>query len=406
MQDFHPSDGRTPSRQIVALGLLWLAGAAMRIPLLAVPPVIPLIHDDLHLTETQVGLLIGMPLMLFAAAAIPGSLLIARYGASAIAIAGLFTTALAAASRAAAPDVWLLYAATVAMGFGVAIIQPALPTLVREWTPRHIGLGTAMTSNGLLVGVTLGPALSIPLVLPLVGQSWRLDFLVWAAPVLIAALLFLAFGQPSRPQRPTAGAVMRRWWPDWRSPLIWLLGITFGCNNAFYYGFNAFLPDYLTSVGRADLIGTALGWLNGSQLIASFVLLATAERLQRRTWPYLVFGPLSLAGLLGVALIDGIGVVICASVVGFSLAVSFVVTFALPPVLSPKDDVHRLAGGMFTISYTIAVVVPVLCGAFWDFTGIAWTAFLPLVLCGVILTALGFLLSLRSASMQPGDRRA
>ena len=40
----------------VVLALLWLAGAAIRIPLLAVPPIIPLIHDDLHMTETQVGL--------------------------------------------------------------------------------------------------------------------------------------------------------------------------------------------------------------------------------------------------------------------------------------------------------------------------------------------------------------
>src|SRR4029078_7612908 len=31
------------------LALLWLGGAAIRIPLLAVPPIIPLIHDDLHM---------------------------------------------------------------------------------------------------------------------------------------------------------------------------------------------------------------------------------------------------------------------------------------------------------------------------------------------------------------------
>ena len=74
---------RTPATPplLLALALLWLAGAAIRIPLLAVPPVIPLIHDDLHMTETQVGLLIGMPLIMFALARHPGSLLIARSGA-------------------------------------------------------------------------------------------------------------------------------------------------------------------------------------------------------------------------------------------------------------------------------------------------------------------------------------
>jgi CP family cyanate transporter-like MFS transporter len=56
------------------LGLLWLAGTAMRITILAVPPLIPLIHDDLRMTETQVGFLVGLPLLVFAVAAVPGSL--------------------------------------------------------------------------------------------------------------------------------------------------------------------------------------------------------------------------------------------------------------------------------------------------------------------------------------------
>ncbi len=404
MQSVRIADSAAP-HPLLALGLLWLAGAAMRIPLLAVPPVIPLIHDDLHMTETEVGLLIGMPLVVFAVAAIPGSLLIARYGATAIAIVGLFVAAAAAASRAAAPNVWLLYVATMAMGFGVAIMQPAIPTLVRQWTPQRIGLATAVSSNGILVGVAAGPALTIPLVLPLAGQSWRLDLLIWTVPGLITALLFVALATrlPARSTMPDA--TPRRWWPDWTNPLIWLLGLTFGSNNAFYYSVNAFLPDYLTSTGRADLIGPALGWMNVSQLIASFVLLATAQRMQRRAWPYLVFGLLPAVGVVGMVLLDGLWIVAAASVTGFSLAVTFVMTFALPPTLASPDDVHRLAGGMFAIAYAIAVIVPVACGAVWDLTGIPWTAFLPVGLCALTLTTLGIVLTRRSgASGRAGNR--
>jgi CP family cyanate transporter-like MFS transporter len=392
-----PDAGPAVPRLLTALALLWLAGAAMRIPLLAVPPVIPLIHDELHMTETQVGALIGLPLIMFALAAVPGSLLIARFGAIPIAVIGLATSALAAAARAATPDVGTLYAATVVMGCGIAIMQPALPTLIRAWAPSRIGLATAVSTNGLLIGVTLGPALTIPFVLPLVGGSWRLDLLAWAALGLAAAVLYAIAAPRPQTKAESNGAPARRWWPDWNSPVIWLLGLTFGSNNALFYGANAFVPDYLNSMGRGDLIGLTLGWLNGSQLVASFILLATAEHLQRHTWPFTVFGPLTLAGLLGVALGDGLWIVLSAAVVGFSAAVTFVVTFALPPILSPPDDVHRMASGMFTISYGIAVIVPILCGAFWDLSGIPWTAFLPLGLCGLALTMLGTALSLRSA---------
>src|SRR3977135_3675409 len=100
--------GKAPVQQRLfgIIALLWLAGAAMRIPLLVVPPVIPLIHNDLHMTETQVGALMGMPLVMFALAAIPGALLIARLGAVRVAMLGLLIAALGSALRGTAADVW------------------------------------------------------------------------------------------------------------------------------------------------------------------------------------------------------------------------------------------------------------------------------------------------------------
>ena len=43
----------------VAASLLWFAGAGLRLTILAVPPVIALIQQDLGLTGTQVGILSG-----------------------------------------------------------------------------------------------------------------------------------------------------------------------------------------------------------------------------------------------------------------------------------------------------------------------------------------------------------
>jgi len=283
------------------------------------------------------------------------------------------------------------------MGFGVAIMQPSLPTLVKSWVPqRHVGLATAVSTNGLMVGVASGPALTLPLVLPLVDRSWRLDFLFWAVPALLTALLFIAMAPRASAATAADAPADRRWWPDWKNPLIWLLGLTFGSNNALYYGTNAFLADYLTSRGLHDLVGASVGSLNVAQLVASLILLATADKLQQRAWPYLVFGPLALAGVFGIVLGHGYWLVAAAALVGFSLSVTFVVTLALPPILSPPGEIHRLAGGMFTISYSCAVIIPIICGAFWDLTGIPWTAFIPVGLCGLTLTALGFFLSVRN----------
>src|ERR1700730_1120428 len=100
-------------RLLTCVALLWLAGNGLRITILAVPPVVPLIHADLHMSETEVGILSSLPQVLFACAAVPGSLLNARFGALATLICGLLATALGSALRGAAPDVALLFAATI-----------------------------------------------------------------------------------------------------------------------------------------------------------------------------------------------------------------------------------------------------------------------------------------------------
>ena len=376
-------------RQLV---LLWLAGIATRLTILAIPPVLPLIRDELHMTEAQVGFLVGLPVLMFALAAVPGSLLIARLGTSLTLIGGIAITALAGAARGGAADIWQLAAATVLMGFGIAIVQPTLPATVREWMPRRVGLGTVVYSNGMLTAVMLAPTLTIPLVLPLLSGSWRLDLVVWSMPVLATALL-IALARPRSTKEAAATPATTRWWPDWRKPLTWLLGFTFGSNNAAYYGANAFLPDFLAGQGRADLIGPALGALNAAQFAASLVLLVVANRLLRRALPYLVFGPLTLAAFAGMVLASGYWIVAWAAVMGFASAVTFAVIIALPPLLSPPGDAHRTAAGMFTISYSCAVVIPTFSGALWDLTALPWLAFVPLGLCAITLTVLGTMLS-------------
>jgi CP family cyanate transporter-like MFS transporter len=389
-----PGEEPALSRLVGVLALLWLAGAAIRIPLLAVPPVIPLIHDDLHMSETQVGILAGLPLVMFASAAIAGSLLIARFGVLTVAISGLAVTALASAARAGASGIWTLYAATLLMGFGVAIFQPAFPTLVRLWAPKRAWLANAVSTNGMLMGATLSSALTIPLVLPLVGGSWRLDLLAWSVPGLLAALLFVV----AAPRPKAAAASVQtpaRWWPDWGSPTLWVLGIALGTNNAVFFAVNAFVPDYLTSIGRRDAIAVTLACLNGSQLVGSFIMLAMPERRQRGSWPFLVFGPVTLAGVIGIVWSDGPWIVLWAAAAGLGAAVTFIVTFGLPAILSPPGEVHRMAGGMFTISYSIGVIVPVICGACWDLTGRPWTAFVPIAACALGMTIFGTMLTAR-----------
>jgi MFS transporter, CP family, cyanate transporter len=151
----------TAGQRAIAFLLLWLCGVCLRVTVLAIPPVIPLLHADLHLSETAIGWLSSLPPMLFALAAIPGAALIARFGIVPALVIGLLLNAVGSTARAALPSAALLYISTIVMAAGVSIMQPSLPPLVRTWFPRRIGFATAIYTNGLLVGETIAVALTI-----------------------------------------------------------------------------------------------------------------------------------------------------------------------------------------------------------------------------------------------------
>jgi CP family cyanate transporter-like MFS transporter len=377
--------GGDAGRQVLtSIALLWLAGNGLRLTILAVPPLIPAIHDEFHMSETQVGILAGLPVVLFAFAAIPGSALIARFGALTTAIIGLVVTGFGSALRGAAPDVWVLYGATIVTGFGVAVMQPSMPPLVRAWLPDRIGFATAVYTNGLIVGEILPVALMIPLVLPLVGGSWRLAFVAWGVPcVAIAAALYAFAPRPAAARHDSA--TPRKWWPDWRSSLLWRLGLMLGGVNAAYFSTNAFLPDYLNQLGRADLIGPGLTALNIGQLPASFLLLTLVGRVEKRSATYLIFGVLTFVAALGIIFGKGLAIVAAAALVGFAASAVLILMLALPPLLSEPEDVPRMAAGMFTISYSCAVIVPIVSGLVWDATGVPATGFVPIAVAALLI---------------------
>jgi CP family cyanate transporter-like MFS transporter len=375
-------------QRATAFLLLWLSGACLRFTVLAVPPVVPLLHADLHLTETDIGWLSSLPPMLFAIAAVPGAMLIARFGVVPALVVGLLLNVAGSAARAALPDATALYASTIVMAAGVSIMQPSLPPLVRTWFPQRIGFATAIYTNGLLIGETLAVALTIPLVLPLVSNSWRLSFVIWSIPVLLTALLVIVCAPRLGGPTNAAIAVNRRWWPDWRRPLIWRLGFILGSVNAMYFVTNAFLPDYMVATGRPDLISLALTALNLSQIPASFLMLGLAGRLVKRPSAYRITGGLAILSLIGMMTMQGAWIVFWAGSLGFVTAVTLILALALPSVLGAPDDVHRTSAGMFTISYSVAMVLSVVGGWLWDFTRSPVAGLAPVALCGLVIFVL------------------
>jgi CP family cyanate transporter-like MFS transporter len=381
----------------VRLLLLWLGGIDLRLTMLAVPPLIPQIHHALHLDEKGVGALVSLPVLLLATAAVPGSLLIAKLGVRGALITGLGLVAVFGATRGLGPSVPVLFSSTFVMGLGVAVSQPAFPTIVREWFPRRIAIATAVYSNGILVGETLPTALTSPVgALPLAHGDWRWALALWSVVVVLTAIA-IAIAAPKRGPRP---AIPTRWWPSWREGQTVRFGVVMGMASAIYFATNAYIPDFLDQTGRHQLITPTLAIFNGAQLLTAPIV-AVWDRLLTGRLGFLGSSALMAVAQVGIVVTPGAGVLLWAFVLGFAAALAFIVVLTMPPRLAAAGDVHRMSAGVFTFQYAIAFVVPLVAGAVWDATGRAVLAFVPGMIAALVMGWLALSLRIPSADQRP-----
>jgi CP family cyanate transporter-like MFS transporter len=362
--------------------LLWLTGLSLRITLLSVPPLLLRIKANLGLSNAEVAALTTLPLLLFSAAATLGSGIVSFVGARRTLIAGLTLAAVASALRGATASTAVLFTFTLAMGLGIAAVQPAVPALVQSWVPSAIGRATATYVNGLLVAEAAAASVT-PALLSVLG-SWEAALAVWAAPVIVTAVLVVTFtNENPHPVRDQA-----RWVPSWREGLTWQLGAVQAAGSVAYFASNAMLPVFLAAHGRGDLVGLSLAVLNTSQLLASIVVgaLPLAISAGRRV---LVLNGAVIAAAAVAIVVEPSMAVLWSAVIGFCSAIVFTVSLTLPAALASGPEVARLAAGMMTIGYGCAFLLPLAGGALLDSTGAPWTALSPVVAAGLCATVAG-----------------
>lgn len=193
----HPASG---SQSLALAGLLALGHCAAFADRTLPGVAAPLLKRDLHLTDAQLGLLMGPAFAVLYAVGMLATLPMARSPRRFRLLAACVATwALGMVGFALAPNFETLFAARALVGLGQAAFVPlALGLIVEDVAPRWrarsiavftagavIGRGTALLLGGLLLTLLLHWA-------PAFGMThWRLMFLAMAAPnlLLIVALL-------------------------------------------------------------------------------------------------------------------------------------------------------------------------------------------------------------------------
>ena len=394
-------------RKIIVCALLTLVGFNLRSVILAVPPVLPLIQHDLALSYTATASLTALPVLVLAGLAWPSGLLIERIGPRACVSIGLAILGAGTLLRAFLPAVASLFLFTLLLSLGIALAQTTVPVLVRQWFPRQIGLVAALFTDGLILGEAVAAGFTVPIMLQFLGRdAWPSTFVFWGIPVVILLALWLWLAPPAYIPKsaipyadaaPTPTIAGNSDPPVKRTRVSALhLGILVGSGSLIYFGMNAWIASYNQAIHHMDLTPVALAILNASQLPVSLGVTLFAQRLAGRRSPFVVAGAICAVAIAGWIFTPAPLEPLWAALLGGSSALVFTLGLALPPLLANHDEVARLTGITFSLTYGVAFVGPFIGGELWDLLHLPAVAFVPVALASLTLILLGTLLPSRA----------
>lgn len=386
-----------PATLLPVAVLLWLAGVYLRVPVLVAPPLAPFISEELGLTQALTGALTTLPILMLAVGAMPGSLAISRIGPRNTLALAMVIMVIGSAGRGLVPDTPTLMIASAVMGFGVAMMQPALPALLSRWLqPHHLALGSAIYMNGMLMGEFIGAGVTLPILMPLMDNSWRATLLAWSLPaLLVAAALFLPKRDMARPVRRAA------WLPDWKNPLTLRIGLLLGLSGSMFFGLNAYMSNLLEQQGNIHLLSEALFCYNLAQVFASLIMLKMARAWVGRRTFIIIMAAFSILGTSGTLLLEGWWFIASATLMSLTAGMLLILLVALPPLLVRPEETGRLSAGNFLVGYAMGFCVPMLGGLIADTTGDPRHAVITMIIYSLLVLPLAFTLDLKRKQGQP-----
>lgn len=365
-----PSPAAARRRLLWGLGMSWLAAVNCRAPFVATGALLPLVMVSLHLSQVAASLLTALPLLVLAALSIPGGLLGDRVGPYAVLLGTQLIVAIGGALRGWAQGPTLFLLGVGILGAGIGLAQPALAQAAKRLAAGRETLATTVYSNGLVLGGLLGSALSAPVLLPLVGGSWRDVFFLWAGlgvlaaagwGVLLASKTFRGAPAPAAPLAPRRGS--------WSMPgLAPLIGV-FCAESAVFYGLVTWLPDYDVAHG-ATMAAAAVpvSALSLGSVAGGLLTPALARWLSGFRGALVATGVADLAAQLGF-LADPTAGTAWAGLAGAATAVALTLGMAAPAVFTTPERTGRVSGVLLAWGYGIGIVGPLGIGWLRQLTG-------------------------------------
>lgn len=375
----------------LAAGLI-LIGLNLRMGVASIGPVLTDIRAMLGLSATTASLLTTIPVFAFGAFAFLTPTLTRRIGMHRLLGVTMLVLAGGIALRLH-PSLLALFTGTVLVGAAIAVGNVLMPAAIKQDFAHRAGLMMGLYSTALFAGAAVASGLTAPLVSGLDGD-WRAGLAIWAAPALLALMVWVPQLRRSPGRMKTssdvADAPSERGEPPFHAiltdPVAIAVTALMGLQSVSYYTTLTWVPTILQDSGMAgSTAGLLLAYSAFPGILASLITPGIMARLRPEWVPVALAVLLTGAAYVGLAVNPAGGAYIWMTLLGLGQGAS--ISLSLTFIVWRSPDTHH-TGHLSTMSqgfgYLLAGLGPIGIGAIHSATG-EWT--IPLITLGLLLLA-------------------
>lgn len=375
------------------------------------------IKQELGLSETQFGLLIGTPILTGSLVRIVLGVWTDRFGGRLVYTATMLAAAIATFLLAFAQT----YTQMLIAALGVGLAGGSFAVGV-AYVSRFFPAGKQGTALGIFGVGNVGAAVTkflAPFVL--LAGGWQEVALIWAACLGFMAFIFW-FGSEDDPvirERRIHGGQPKAFWSEFaplRNVQVWRFGLYYFFSFGAFVALALWLPRYLIGVYGFDIV--TAGMIGAAYSIPASIFRAyggvLSDRVGARTVMYWTFGVSALATLIlslptadyvvhGIAgpmafhfEVGPIAFMVVAFVLGFFMSLGKAAVYKHIPVYYP-ENVGAVGGLVGMIGGLGGFILPIAFGALNDLTGL-WSSCFMLLFAIVVASLVWMHLSIRSMS--------
>lgn len=360
----------------------------LRTSIASVGPLIPLIREDLGLSNGLAGFLTTLPLVTFASFSLVAPSIGQKLGMGRAVFLGILILAVGMIIRVLG-GIELLLFGTALTGIGIVIANVLLIPLIKVRLPHRIGLMTALLATMMSLFAAIAAGFSVPIAVDL-ALGWRGSLSSWSIFMLIALIVWIPqLNRPRAGMHTTALGTKN----VWKSRLAWQVTMFMGCQSVMYFTLMAWLPDMLVSRGWSPVEAGAVSSLTQLiSLIGSYFAPSILIKLKQQSGIILAVGIAYIVGFLALFLESEWITYFALAIIGLGMGASLSIAYTLISLRTSEDQTTAKLSAMVQSSgYYLAALGPFLFGFSLDLFG-SWNILIWfLVFFSVLFSVFGML---------------